>query len=381
MAAAVVIAWRAQNVRALWPGLAPALIVSWFAFKHAMVRQDGHAATFQVNFAVALLFLLVCAGTAPDRAWILALEKFSLIAGLIIVCARFPGMGSEIAARLELRKVGLTVAALHDWPAAWKSLAAANDAGRASLRLPDDFHRLVGNGSVDSVPWNIAQVEANGWKWQPRPVFQSYAACTPALDGIDAAHLESGRAADFVVMSFGATDRQHPFFETPLSWRALWDRYDLKLTGPNCLLLQHRDTSRFGASVRLSSSVAHWDQIMPVPASDGVLLMGADIQPSLWGKTETFALRQAAVFVEVTFASGAVRRWRAISRNLAEGFLIAPFPRDLQEIAALFVADRPGDLGNRVVAIRFHTDRPGQFRGTIPMVWSRLPDRPGGPSY
>src|SRR5579871_2522978 len=57
----------AGDPRALWPGLAPALITAFFVFKHAMVRQDGHAPPFHIKFAVGLLFLLVCAKLPRDR--------------------------------------------------------------------------------------------------------------------------------------------------------------------------------------------------------------------------------------------------------------------------------------------------------------------------
>jgi hypothetical protein len=59
---------------------------------------------------------------------------------------------------------------------------------------------------------------------------------------------------------------------------------------------------------------------------------------------------------------------------LSEGFFVSPFARDLREVAALFGTDQPAASVERVVSIRFHTDKPGQFRAAIPIVWSRLPE-------
>ena len=45
-------------------------------------------------------------------------------------------------------------------------------------------------------------VPANGWRWSPRPVFQSYSAYTPALDQLNASHLASRESADHILMQW-----------------------------------------------------------------------------------------------------------------------------------------------------------------------------------
>src|ERR1700722_950414 len=80
--------------------------------------------------------------------------------------------------------------------------------------------QAIGAGTVNVLPWETDVIPANGWDWRPAPVFQSYAAFTPALDRLDAEHYASASAADFVLLNFPAIDRRHPFLETPVSWRA-----------------------------------------------------------------------------------------------------------------------------------------------------------------
>ncbi len=215
----------ASNLRALWPSLAAALIVAFFAFKHAMVRQDaGHAPAFHIQFAVGLLFLLVCASAARDRRLIVVFQLFSVAMAYAISVETYPGLNATIQSRLQLRQARASLAAFWRWPATWEETGATNQRNRSKLLLPDRFHQIVENGTVDAVPWDIDVVEANGWKWQPRPVFQSYVAYTPALDRLNATHLESDRAAGFVILNFSAIDGHHPFLETPVSWRALLDQ-------------------------------------------------------------------------------------------------------------------------------------------------------------
>jgi hypothetical protein len=374
IAAAIALVWRADDLRSLTPGLAPALIVTYCAFKHAMVRQGpGHTPTFHIYFAVALLFLLVCALERRTRRLIVILQLFSIVTAYGIVVKMHPGFDADIATRLELRHVPPFWQSFAHWPSTWAHLRTAHQANRSKLRLPDRFHRLIGNGSVDAVPWEVDLVEANGWKWLPRPVFQSSSAYTPLLDEAAATHLESGRTADFVLLEFAAIDGHHPFFESPHSWLALLDRYDLILSGPRYLLLQHRSSHRCKPAVFLGSSIAHWDEDLPVPQADGWLLMAPHIQTSLFGSMAAAALRPAPVFVEVTYASGKMVSWRCVPRTLASGFLIHPFPPDLEGLRSLFAPDQSGNSSEPVTSVRFHTDRTGQFSSEISIGWSRLP--------
>jgi hypothetical protein len=373
IAATFLVLLVAADLRSLWPGAAPALIVAFFVFKHAMVRQGaGHAPSFHVKFAVGLLFLLVCARAARDRGLIVTMQLFSVVMAYAISVEAYAGFDSDIKARLELRQTYTMLAAYRHWPSTWAGVGAANDLNRSKLRLPDRLHRLIGNATVDAIPWDVDVVEANHWNWRPRPVFQSYCAYTPALDRLDAAHLESNRTADFAILNFTAIDDRHPFLETPLSWRALLDRYDLKLAAADWFLLQHRNASRYAPLVPLGSSVARWDEDVLVPQTDGMLVMGPHLQSSLSGKLASLLFRPAAVYAEVTYRSGQKLRWRCVPRNLSEGFLIRPFPQDLQDLRPLFSRSVVRNSTGQLLSIRFHTDKPGEFAADIPIDWSRL---------
>ena len=374
IAATFLVLLVAADLRSLWPGAAPALIVAFFVFKHAMVRQGpGHAPSFHIKFAVGLLFLLVCARATPDRRLIAILQLFSVVMAYAISIETYAGFESYIKARLQLRQTNTLLAAYWRWPSTWAGVGAANDRNRSKLRLPGRVHRIVGNGTVDAIPWDVDVVQANGWNWRPRPVFQSCSAYTPDLDRIDATHLEGNRTADFEIVSFATIDNRHPFLETPLSWRALLDRYDLRLAAPDWFLLQHRDRSRYAPLAPLGFSVTRWDEDVLVPQADGLLVMGPRVRASFSGKLTSLLFRPAAVYAEVTYSSGRKLRWRCMPRNLAEGFLVRPFPQDLQDLRPLFSPDAARNSTEHILSIRFHTDKPGEFAADIPIEWSRLP--------
>lgn len=362
----------AVDFRALLPGLAPALIVAFFSFKQSMVRQDPHAVYFHLRFACGLLLVLVCARLARDRRLILVLASFSIAMGYAISEAEFPTYASDCRDRAELKMTGQTLAAFWNWRTTWANVGAVEHVLRGALRLPARYRQIVGNGTVDAEPWDVDVVEANGWRWRPRPAFQSYLAYTPMLDGLNAGHLEGGHTADFVLLKFSAIDGRHPFLETPHSWHALLDRYDLVLATESGFLLQHRYRSRYEPILRVGESMAHWDETVRVPRSTGILMMGPQMRPSLGGKIESMLFRSAAVYMDAFFSSGRTRRWRCIPRNLAAGFLIRPFPQELRELEPLFRPDLFPDSSDRIVSVRFHADKPQEYRPEIPIVWSSL---------
>ena len=372
IAATFLVLLMAADLRSLWPGAAPALIVAFFVFKHAMVRQPGHAALFHIRFAVGLLFLLVCARVARDGRLIVIMQLFSVVMASAISMETYDWFESGIKARLQLRQTYTLLDAYWRWPSTWAGVGARNELNRSTLRLPDRVHRVIGKATVDAIPWDVDIVEANHWNWRPRPVFPSYSAYTPVLDRLDAAHLESNRAADFAILNFEAIDDRHPFLETPLSWRALLDRYDLKLAAADWFLLQHRKAARYAPLAPLGFSLTHWDEDVLVPQADGMLVMGPRLRASLSGKLASLLFRSAAVYVEVTYRSGQKLRRRCVPRNLAEGFLIRPFPQDLQALRPLFWADVVRNPTEQVLSIRFHADKPDEFAADIPIDWSRL---------
>jgi hypothetical protein len=363
----------AGDLRALLPGLSPALIVAFFAFKHAMVRQDVHAVLFQISFAVGLLFLLVSARLARDRRLVLVLTLFSVAMAYVIPAEQLPRFNDDVRARLELRRIGSTLAAFWHWRSTWDHVNAIEKDLRGRLRLPDRFHQIVGNGTVDVQPFETDIVPANGWRWEPSPVFQSYAAYTPMLDRMNAEHLEGNRTADFVLLNLSAIDGRHPFLETPLSWRALLDRYDLSLSAGGWLLLRHRGQRRYGPLGCLGDSTAHWDEDVPVPRTGGLLVMAPRIGPSLTGKVTSLLFRSSAVYVDAVFSASGRVHCRSVPRNLAAGFLIYPFPRNLPELEPLFQPDAYPAPQDHIITVRFHADKPGEFVPEIPIAWFLLP--------
>lgn len=359
-------------------GYLPAALAAFFEFKHAIVRQDfPHAAPFYARLAVAMLFLLVCAGKPRVGRIIGVLQYLTLLLAYVVITKNLPDSQIDLESRLLIRPPYRSVVASYSrWPAVWKNIGEVNARERAKIRRDRRFEEIVGRQTVSVVPWNIDRSKAENWNWKPSPVLQFYSAYTPLLDQTNAAGIDSERSADFAVADLSDIDGRHPFLCEPRSWLALLDRYDLEAENEETVLLRRRDAPRFGNAVPVGSQVIRWDQEITVPQVNGFLLLAPQLRKTLRGSVTSIAFRAGTVYLDTRSGSGKTARWRTIPVNMAAGVLIDPFPQNEGDFGSAFRPDSWQVPHDRLVALRFHTERPSEYAAAFRVVWSRLSTKP-----
>ena len=363
----------ASRVRELSAAFAPAAATAFFIFKSAMVRQDAHAASFFVKLILASLFFLVTVETPRYRRALIGLQISWLVLSYVWISSIWPETAVLMRQRLLGRQAAASAIAFLHWPDTWRSTQLSSETVLSASRLDSAFTDVIRDGSVDALPWDVGQVKANHWTWHPRPVFQSYAAYTPALDRIDAAHHESPKAADFLIISWADIDGRHPFFEDPLSWRALLKHYRSGITDGITLLMRHVPTERFENPEPLASSVTRWNETVPVPQADVPLVMSARVRKTLYGAARSALYRLSPVWIAITRRSGRTEQYRTVPANLPSGVFVNPLPR---RILDLNLFGQPGCMPlDPVIALRFRTSGPKEFQDEIPLQWSLLRER------
>ena len=365
-----------RPVSAVFPAFIPAVFSAMVLFKGAMVRQDvGHATSFEIRLAAVALFFVVTARWQSYRRSIMAFQAVLFLLGYWSVSESLPDFSYALQARLELREsVRLAASFLH-WRSTWKRLEDVTSTTVSVLRASPTLRLAVGGGSVEAMPWDVVYVNVNGWRWRPRPVFQSYSAYTPRLDRLNAEHLEGNRAADFILQRWDAIDQRHLFLEAPLSWRAQLDRYDAELIDQDILLLRRRSRPRFERLEALGSQTVGWHQEISVPQDPNPVLVSAHIGKSLYGSIRAALYRSNAIWVEFTHRSGLKTRYRGLRQTFADGVLINQLPEDLGDLLLL---GRSGCTpSDPVVSFNIATSGAMEFRRDIVLEWSRL--IPGAP--
>lgn len=83
-------------------------------------------------------------------------------------------------------------------------------------------------GAVDLYSMGQDYLFASGLSYCPRPIIQSYSACTPELARLNTAWLRSGQAAPNLFFAIQSVDERIPSRVDGLSWPELLTLYDIK---------------------------------------------------------------------------------------------------------------------------------------------------------
>lgn len=356
------------------------LLSAFVGFKHAMVRQDGHADLALQKLALAGLFLLA-ACTAPHvRQILLLMLLFGSAFTWVYVEQEQPWLVRIAISRLSPSGVLGAVRTLKDWSREYHGLQAHSNNARAHLRLPAPFHQRIGGGSVDAFPHCVDVIRANGWHYRPRPTIESSGAYSPALDHLNAAHFSSGRAPDFVLFVWEAIDGRHPLLQDAATLEALKTRYSPALASERALLLERRPQPLPVELTPAGEAAVTWDQpiLPPQPAPGEFIYFTADVQPSPYGALRTFLLRAAPVHLRLWRKSGQERYFRVVRRLLAVPVQLSPLPESLQQFAAM-LQNPAGYQDDPVHAIAWFTPRPAEYSPIIRVRWfrARWPESPG----
>jgi hypothetical protein len=362
------------SMRALAAGFLPAFIYAFFSFKAGMVRQDAHASNVELNLALAALFLLVFAQRKRSFYFVLFFQAACLLFSYHFISEAWPTTDRTLSARLALKGNLPALKAFLHWPKTWEDLERQGHQNLLPLRVSPELQAMIGRKPVETLPWDVARVRANQWTWRPRPVFQSYAAYTPRLDRLNAEYLQTGRAAEFTLVTWDELDGRYPFLDTPFSWREQLDLYQTVSTESDTLVLARRPTRRFQAIERIGGETTTWGRENRVPQSADPVMVSAQISRSLSGRLRTLLFRLNPLFIEVKRQSGKVERYRALRANFADGVIINELPESLGDIALL--ASSGCALSDPVVSFHFQTESPGEFQSAISLAWTRLVRRP-----
>ena len=364
----------ASEIRRIAWGIPPLGVISFMCFKSAMVRQDYiHTPLFPFQIAMAALLLVALAPTPRNRIVVGVFAFASLALGITMVTQLAPAYLPSDLDRLTGRAALRNLNGFLHWKATLETWEANAKQALTSDQLPWEFRPYVAGKRVDAYPWEIAMIRANHLRWQPLPVIQAYSAYTPDLDLLNARKLEDASGPEEILLSWGAIDGHHPFYETPHSWRALLNWYDLQVASPNLYLLRRRSTARFDPPVAAGNVVvARWDQriTLPTVGNDEALVMEADIEESLKGVLKRTLFRSPAVYVRPVFRSGLFGTARVVRVNLREGVIVNFVPIGLSDLRPIFSGG--GKLvGDRVASISFETDAPAEYDPLIQVHWWR----------
>lgn len=307
-------------------------------FKASFVRQDLHVMQWFLVVPCWIALALPAERSRRGRAVVIGLTALALATGNGWGAVRVPG-------GMPWPSGPARIADVLDLTATRARAAAAAEAARATVMAGFgagfDVPGVVGDGTIDSYPWDLASVLLPGLNWTPRYVLQSYQAYEPTLDRTTAARLEGPAGPRYILYRHMAIDGTQPVAVDPATWRAIWRWYQIEADdADDTLLLRRRKRPRFGEPRPVAAAVGRLGDPLDVPPADGKpVLLYADLAPSLAGRLLAAAWRLPPPEIEIERLDGTRDRRRVVWANLPNGILASHLPQWLYEARPLLRTD------------------------------------------
>jgi hypothetical protein len=263
--------------------------------------------------------------------------------------------------------------ALH-WEESRRAVRQRSDLTIVRQQLPATWLDRIGTEPIDAYPSELSVVFANGLNWCPRPMPQSFTAYTPDLDELNASHYRAPDGPRWVLFEQTALDRQHPWLVDPLTFRELYNCYDVAAKGPRYLLLQRRPERRGFDWEPIGSVRLRLGDRIAVPRDDSFVVAAAlRFRLTQRGQWADRLWKVYPPSVRLEFANGGEMTSHLTWRNAVNGFVVSELPTTLGDIDALWNPARR----TAVKAMTLFADS-ADFEEYVEVTWFRtcIPARP-----
>lgn len=259
-------------------GLVALLVTSWTAprrvwavllllggayveFSHGFIRHNRHSLGFFLFLLVLPFALRLPARARPTQ---FALAGFALVA-LAVATQSLLGLYLRESVKSPVTAAG-QLATLASPDAVEDLQARAREDMRAFFAVDPEVLAAIGDRRVQIDPFDTGVVWAYELAWGPVPVFQTYAAFTPALDQLNADALTDGGAPERILRArHGSIDDRFVAWESPRYTFTQLCRYREVLLSPTWQVLAQA-ADRCGSPESVGSVEVAPGQLVQVPA-------------------------------------------------------------------------------------------------------------------
>lgn len=385
-------AWRADRTDLL--PVAAALGFAWalfVTFKMGFVRQDTHTLIFhQAAPGLVAMFYAVLSREGSEDQPIdrrRAVGATLLFAVLVLSLFFWRGVLLRPAAGTPLRMVPEMEAAALDimprleqglgWLTGQRWAAAVKARADADKQLSRPFPATV-QGSVDALPWEVAQLIESGLAYRSRPVVQSYSSYTPKLQALDRAFFAGPRAPDTLFLQLEDIDQRLPSLAVGPSLPVIGQRYDAVDGDALGLVLRRRAALRPMTVRTTPAKPLALDAWTPVPGAPGRLVMAhIKVERSLAGKLLGFIFREPLMDIRLRTASGREAPYRFVPDMAQLGVAISPLPAAWDQGAPLLLDPSWAAQADPVTAFRLSTHRSNWAFSRITVSYDDVAFGPG----
>lgn len=344
--------WKRLGYFALLP-LGAIAFTLFIIFKYGFVRDDRHEA---VAAALVQLVSLMClAITWPADRERRGVRRFSSLVPLVAACL-FAGLSFRRCEEPPFIKQWAETFLPEKWLAPIELLYNGGQLRQTYNQRLSDYRKAFPlpplDGDADLYFCNQIKLFANGARYHPRPVFQSYSAYTPGLAALNADYLRSEGAAQSIVWDGITMDERYSSLEDGLSWPELLTRYDVQQVEASFVRLTRSQVPRHYELKKLQERTIQFGEPLSLPqTSDGPVWAEIDVERTPAGSVASMLFKPPELLLRTTLRCGLQWTRRFVPGMARSGFILSPFVEGGAEFAALASARWPDELaGNEVIS-------------------------------
>lgn len=303
------------------------IIPLFFAYKGAVTRCDPSHIQIEMAGVAGFCALLMYITDGVERT------VLSYLAVSLSVCCL--GLSSY-----SLMDSAVNVSEALTWPRTLRARQAARSALLEADVVPASMVKAIGGATVDADPDETLMILANGLKWRPRPMFQTYQVSSPATDERNAEVYRGTGGAGFVLYRFESINERNPFLNDPLTVRALVTHFEPIEDDGKTLLLRRRAVPRQAAERALGESRFRLGEEVKVPdVGDALLLARIQLRLRRQGAVLAAFYRVVPPRIAITYLDGRVVEHSLPWRNAAAGLPINSVPVNFVEARRFLAGD------------------------------------------
>lgn len=328
-----VLHWLGNRDRAR--GFAGALVLGAFVYlnwKHGFVRADGHMIGF---FICALVPITSFPALLDEPPQFHRLMRWLLVpAGVLSVLGISDALPGMVRGALSLfqDRVYANVYNTAHFDLYYQQYRERLRAVRNDYDLPKT-KAVVGRASLDVLGYLQGVAIVNRFNYQPRPVIQSYSAYTPHLSELNAAHLASERAPEYVLFRLETIDERYPMLDDSRALLVFLHRYDYVHTERGFQLWRRRPGA-FDAAAIAPRPLQTVDLPLGQPLDlsgygNKPLWLEVDLHRSLLGRARDFLYKPPFVRLSLVDTKGNTTTYRMPVPLGRAGFLVNPMVEEI----------------------------------------------------
>jgi hypothetical protein len=289
-------------------------VVLFIYCKEAFVREDAaHAINF---FKISSLFaaLLYLFSPVAERKPIGVSAWLILYASYLSLQTFSGDLGRVIPSALLAMKV-------RNIRTYFSQLATYSKDRDPGGPVNSELKKLIGDHSIDVIPWEISKVYFNRLHYDPRPVIQSYSAYDNYLDSLNAAKYLAADAPDYILFSVNSIDDRYPFFDESKTKLAIFSHYAVVKQLDADLILRKRNREDLIESAAVMTSGKIGEDI-PVPEGAGLVFSKITVHYSFMGQVRRLFFQPPPLRITLTLQDNKTMSYRAIPSMLADGAIV-----------------------------------------------------------